>query len=103
MSLNLRVYIVLWGGGKDALACMLVGHLCISLFLDHERKMLLFSLPGHSWDRMGWIELRIALISTTAQTVWVSTEGPARDIGVGWGSSSIPPVTSTSVVIRLPV
>lgn len=37
-------------------------------FVAHDRKLLLLSPPGHSWDHMGWIEPRTASTSTSVQT-----------------------------------
>lgn len=72
------------------------GHLSV---LACERKMLLFSLPGHSWDHTGWIELCTALISMTVQMGWVSSEGRQG----GLGQLEHPSIPSTSVVMCLPV
>lgn len=58
------------------------------LFLAWDRKLLLLSPAGRSWDRMGWIEPCTALTSTTVQTGWVST-GASR---VGWDTSNVPSV-----------
>lgn len=84
--------------GKDVLVYMLVGHLCVCAFiLAPESKLLLSSLPGRSWDRTGWIELCIALISTTAQTGWVSTE-PLRGT-LGWAGAARTPPWSPAPVL----
>lgn len=66
---------------------MHVGWAPVHLFiLARERKMLLFFLPGHSWDHTGWIEPCIALISTTVQMGWVSTE-PLQGTS-GWAGAA---------------
>lgn len=88
--------------GKDALVYTLVGHLCVcALILAHESESLPFSLPGHSWDRTGWIEPCIALISTTVQTGWVSTE-PLQGTS-GWAGAAQAPPWSPAPVFEVPL